>query len=79
MKKPARIVAVNDVDVKFAIVNGSGSASATELFARTFLRMGIPADRTGRGEPEHPEIAVPEAGRDAAAVKRILSAGAEGP
>jgi len=37
-----RIEAVNDFVVKFANVNGSGSASANELFARTFLRMGIP-------------------------------------
>jgi 2-oxoglutarate ferredoxin oxidoreductase subunit alpha len=37
-----RIEAVNDFVVKFANVNGSGSASANELFARAFLRMGIP-------------------------------------
>lgn len=37
-----RIEAVNDFVVKFANVNGSGSASANELFARSFLRMGIP-------------------------------------
>ena len=36
------IAAVNDFVVKFANVNGSGSASANELFARSFLRMGIP-------------------------------------
>ena len=35
-------VRVNDFVVKFANVNGSGSASANELFARTFLRMGVP-------------------------------------
>jgi len=34
--------AVNDFVVKFANVNGSGSASANELFARAILRMGIP-------------------------------------
>jgi 2-oxoglutarate ferredoxin oxidoreductase subunit alpha len=34
--------AVNDFVVKFANVNGSGSASANELFARSILRMGVP-------------------------------------
>jgi 2-oxoglutarate ferredoxin oxidoreductase subunit alpha len=34
--------AVNDFVVKFANVNGSGSASANELFARAILRMGVP-------------------------------------
>src|SRR5512147_3228735 len=37
-----RIEAVNDFVVKFANINGSGSASANELFARAFIRMGIP-------------------------------------
>jgi len=36
------IVATNDFVVKFANVNGSGSASANELFARCILRMGVP-------------------------------------
>ena len=36
------IEAVNDFVVKFANVNGSGSASANELFARSILRMGVP-------------------------------------
>ena len=36
------IQAVNDFVVKFANVNGSGSASANELFARSVLRMGVP-------------------------------------
>ena len=34
--------AVNDFVVQFANVNGSGSASANRLFARSFLRMGVP-------------------------------------
>ncbi|OJW29539.1 MAG: ferredoxin oxidoreductase [Rhodospirillales bacterium 69-11] len=34
---------VNDFVVKFANVNGSGSASANALFAKAVLRMGIPA------------------------------------
>ena len=36
------ISATNDFVVKFANVNGSGSASANELFARSVLRMGVP-------------------------------------
>ncbi len=36
------VEAVNDFVVKFANVNGSGSASANELFARCVLRMGVP-------------------------------------
>jgi 2-oxoglutarate ferredoxin oxidoreductase subunit alpha len=34
--------AINDFVVKFANVNGSGSASANELFAKAILRMGVP-------------------------------------
>ncbi|WP_280153098.1 2-oxoacid:acceptor oxidoreductase subunit alpha [Piscinibacter sp. XHJ-5] len=37
-----RIESVNDFVVKFANVNGSGSASANEMFARSLLRMGVP-------------------------------------
>jgi 2-oxoglutarate ferredoxin oxidoreductase subunit alpha len=37
------IVAVNDFVVRFANVNGSGSASANTLFARSIIRMGVPA------------------------------------
>jgi 2-oxoglutarate ferredoxin oxidoreductase subunit alpha len=40
--KAKRIESVNDFVVKFANVNGSGSASANELFARSLLRMGVP-------------------------------------
>ena len=36
------IAASNDFVVKFANVNGSGSASANELFAKCILRMGVP-------------------------------------
>ncbi len=32
----------NDFVIKFANVNGSGSASANELFAKAILRMGVP-------------------------------------
>ena len=38
-----QIESVNDFVVKFANVNGSGSASANALFAKSILRMGIPA------------------------------------
>jgi 2-oxoglutarate ferredoxin oxidoreductase subunit alpha len=38
----AGITAVNDFVVKFANVNGSGSASANQLFAKSILRMGVP-------------------------------------
>ena len=37
-----RIEATNDFVIKFANVNGSGSASANELFAKAILRMGVP-------------------------------------
>ncbi len=40
---PKPITSVNDFVVKFANVNGSGSASANGLFAKSILRMGIPA------------------------------------
>ncbi len=42
---PARspLCRVNDFVVRFANVNGSGSASANDLFARAVLRMGVPA------------------------------------
>ena len=36
------IESVNDFVVRFANVNGSGSASANQLFARSIMRMGIP-------------------------------------
>ena len=39
---PQPIVATNDFVVKFANVNGSGSASANELFAKCVLRKGVP-------------------------------------
>lgn len=36
------ITATNDFVIKFANVNGSGSASANEMFARAIKRMGVP-------------------------------------
>ena len=40
--KTHAIKAVNDFVIKFANVNGSGSASANTLFAKSILRMGVP-------------------------------------
>jgi len=39
---PQPIASTNDFVIKFANVNGSGSASANLLFARSILRMGVP-------------------------------------
>ncbi|MCD6679736.1 MAG: 2-oxoacid:acceptor oxidoreductase subunit alpha [Burkholderiaceae bacterium] len=63
-----RIEAVNDFVVQFANVNGSGSASANELFARSFLRMGIPVSPRNifpsniQGLPTWYEVRVTERG-----------------
>ena len=41
--KPVKqIEGINDFVVKFANVNGTGSASANHLFAKAIFRMGIP-------------------------------------
>ncbi|WP_394755409.1 2-oxoacid:acceptor oxidoreductase subunit alpha [Rhodoferax sp.] len=37
-----RIEAINDFVIKFANINGSGSASANELFSKAVMRMGVP-------------------------------------
>src|SRR5689334_24313503 len=63
-----RIEALNDFVVKFANVNGSGSASANELFAKSFLRMGIPVSPRNifpsniQGLPTWYEVRVSEKG-----------------
>ncbi len=63
-----RIEAQNDFVVKFANVNGSGSASANELFAKSFLRMGIPVSPRNifpsniQGLPTWYEVRVTEQG-----------------
>src|SRR3989449_7769355 len=63
-----RIEAVNDFVIKFANVNGSGSASANELFAKSFLRMGIPVSPRNifpsniQGLPTWYEVRVSEKG-----------------
>ncbi len=65
MKPSAR---VNDFVVKFANVNGSGSASANGLFARAILRMGVPVAARNifpsniQGLPTWYEVRVVEAG-----------------
>jgi len=41
-QRPPAIARLNDFVVKFANVNGSGSASANSLFAKAVLRMGVP-------------------------------------
>lgn len=62
------IAAVNDFVVKFANVNGSGSASANELFAKAILRMGVPVSPRNifpsniQGLPTWYEVRVSEAG-----------------
>jgi 2-oxoglutarate ferredoxin oxidoreductase subunit alpha len=59
---------VNDFVVKFANVNGSGSASANRLFARSILRMGVPIASRNifpsniQGLPTWYEVRVSEAG-----------------
>ena len=59
---------VNDFVVRFANVNGSGSASANELFARAVLRMGVPVSPRNifpsniQGLPTWYEVRVSEAG-----------------
>jgi 2-oxoglutarate/2-oxoacid ferredoxin oxidoreductase subunit alpha len=64
----AVITAVNDFVVKFANVNGSGSASANGLFAKSILRMGIPASSRNifpsniQGLPTWFEVRISEAG-----------------
>ncbi len=63
-----RVEAVNDFVVKFANVNGSGSASANELFARSILRMGVPVSPRNifpsniQGLPTWYEVRINEAG-----------------
>ena len=38
----SRVTAVNEFTIKFANVNGSGSASANQLFAKSVFRLGLP-------------------------------------
>ena len=67
MPSSSPISSVNDFVVRFANVNGSGSASANELFARSILRMGIPVSPRNifpsniQGLPTWYEVRVTEA------------------
>jgi 2-oxoglutarate ferredoxin oxidoreductase subunit alpha len=60
--------AVNDFVVKFANVNGSGSASANGMFAKSILRMGVPVAARNifpsniQGLPTWYEVRICEAG-----------------
>ncbi|HEV2571437.1 2-oxoacid:acceptor oxidoreductase subunit alpha [Methylocella sp. CPCC 101449] len=62
------IQSVNDFVVRFANVNGSGSASANQLFARSIIRMGVPVTPRNifpsniQGLPTWYEVRVSEAG-----------------
>ncbi|WP_439576133.1 2-oxoacid:acceptor oxidoreductase subunit alpha [Phreatobacter sp.] len=62
------IESVNDFVVRFANVNGSGSASANLLFARSIMRMGVPIAARNifpsniQGLPTWYEVRVTEAG-----------------
>src|SRR3954452_1317630 len=59
---------INDFVVKFANVNGSGSASANGLFAKAILRMGVPVSARNifpsniQGLPTWYEVRVVERG-----------------
>ena len=63
-----QIEGINDFVVKFANVNGSGSASANELFAKSVLRMGVPVSPRNifpsniQGMPTWYEVRVSEQG-----------------
>ena len=63
-----KIAGVKDFVVKFANVNGSGSASANEMFAKSILRMGVPVSPRNifpsniQGLPTWYEVRVTEKG-----------------
>ena len=63
-----RIEAINDFVIKFANVNGSGSASANEIFAKAILRTGVPVSPRNifpsniQGLPTWYEVRVSERG-----------------
>src|SRR5579875_10150 len=67
-RMPKPLVRVNEFVVKFANINGSGSASANRLFARAILRMGVAASPRNifpsniQGLPTWYEVRVSEAG-----------------
>jgi 2-oxoglutarate/2-oxoacid ferredoxin oxidoreductase subunit alpha len=63
-----RLERVNDFVVRFANVNGSGSASANQLFAKSIMRMGVPVAPRNifpsniQGLPTWYEVRISEAG-----------------
>ncbi|HCS28719.1 MAG TPA: 2-oxoacid:acceptor oxidoreductase subunit alpha [Spongiibacteraceae bacterium] len=63
-----RIEAVNDFVIKFANVNGTGSASANNMFAKALFRMGLPVSPKNifpsniQGLPTWYEVRVSEKG-----------------
>jgi 2-oxoglutarate/2-oxoacid ferredoxin oxidoreductase subunit alpha len=65
---PRPLESINDFVVKFANVNGSGSASANRLFAKSILRMGVPVSSRNifpsniQGLPTWYEVRVSEEG-----------------
>ena len=65
---PEAQIRTNDFVIKFANVNGSGSASANMLFAKAILRMGVPVSPRNifpsniQGLPTWYEVRVSEAG-----------------
>jgi 2-oxoglutarate ferredoxin oxidoreductase subunit alpha len=65
---PDQAQRTNDFVIKFANVNGSGSASANALFAKSILRMGVPVSPRNifpsniQGLPTWYEVRVSEAG-----------------
>tara|TARA_B100000809_G_scaffold4299_1_gene4468 strand:- start:13272 stop:15128 length:1857 start_codon:yes stop_codon:yes gene_type:complete len=66
--KVKTITRVNDFIIKFANVNGSGSASANKLFAKSVFRMGIPVSPNNifpsniQGLPTWYEVRISDAG-----------------
>ena len=48
---------VNDFVIKFANVNGTGSASANNLFAKALFRMGLPVSPKNIFPVQHPGAA----------------------
>src|SRR5918994_3401518 len=68
MPAASPISSINDFVVRFANVNGSGSASANEMFARSIIRHGVPVSPRNifpsniQGLPTWYEVRVTEQG-----------------
>ncbi|HEY5278564.1 MAG TPA: 2-oxoacid:acceptor oxidoreductase family protein, partial [Pseudolabrys sp.] len=68
MPTAAPLSRVNDFVIRFANVNGSGSASANEMFARAVMRMGVPVSPRNifpsniQGLPTWYEVRITETG-----------------